>query len=359
MRCDLIIVTYNQLEYTKGCIASIEKNTPYPHRIIVVDNASGEDTLAYLRALEKEQRIVLIANTVNEGWVKAVNRGIASSDAEYVCVMNNDLICYPGWLDEMVRVAKMDPKIGLVNPEWELPKRYPFGREIYIRTVIRAGAGKYIETDWARGFCFLITRALLRRIGGFDLEFSPGYYDDWDYSVRAIKSGFIVARAHGAFVWHFKNITYLSVGNKHELSTILGQKGALFHDRWGYPLRVFFAGWRPWDRAVLTNVIRELLRDQHRVTVLGFRTGLRHSNLREFRFFPGVRLFLSAFFALDNARFNRRKRYDLIVCSAGVRKFLQLFPPLKEYNFFVPTAPDNSLALLKRARNLKYAKKME
>ncbi len=206
MNCDIVIPVYNQLDYTRACLESIKNNTEYSHRIIVIDDASSQETKAYLEILEKKKDIVLCRNENNLGWLDAVNKGITSALAEYVCVMNNDTIVYPGWLEEMVSVAQKNPQFGLVNPEWQIPKKFKGGREKYYYEVIKKQSGKFIETDWVRGFCSLIKRAVIEKIGGLDKVFAPGYYDDWDYSLRAIREGFLAVKAQGAFVWHYKNI---------------------------------------------------------------------------------------------------------------------------------------------------------
>ena len=51
MKCDIIIPIWNQLDYTMDCILSIVKNTKYPYRLILVDNASDIETKNYLKSL--------------------------------------------------------------------------------------------------------------------------------------------------------------------------------------------------------------------------------------------------------------------------------------------------------------------
>ena len=50
--CDIIMPVWNQLELTRNCIDSLEKNTSFPYRLIVVDNASNPKTLEYLEGLK-------------------------------------------------------------------------------------------------------------------------------------------------------------------------------------------------------------------------------------------------------------------------------------------------------------------
>jgi GT2 family glycosyltransferase len=355
MSCDIVIISCNQLEYTRGCIASIEKNTAYPHRIIVVDNGSDAETKAYLSGMSAAQRIVLIENQENEGWVKGVNKGIAFSDADFVCVMNNDTVVYPGWLSEMVRAAESDSRVGLVNPEWQLPKRYFLGRTVYFNTVVRGNRGRVVEVDFVRGFCFLVARALIRRIGGLDLEFSPGYYDDTDYSIRAIKSGFICVRARGAFVWHYQNVTADVALGIAKMNDLLVRHRMLFHQLWGYPLRILFVGEQVWEKNEFSALIFGLLRDQHRVTVVTpYRLGISHVNFREIRAPRFLAAAAGKFALMDNARYNKRKRFDIIVCPRRVKELLTRTAIFRDgYRFFVPVAPQSSFDLLRLVAALK------
>jgi GT2 family glycosyltransferase len=238
MSCDIIIPVYNQLNYTKACLDSIKEHTDCQHRIIVVDDASDQDTAGYLDRLSSSGEIVLLRNENNLGWLKSVNKGIEYSKAEYVCVMNNDTLVYPGWLSEMVKIAEKNAQIGIVNPLWELPKTFFGTRNAYFRAIVSKQKSKFVETDWARGFCFLTKRAVIEKIGGLNEVFSPRYFEDWDYSIRAINAGFICVRALGAFVWHHKNITYENVFGKSGMNKEFEEKRKIFCARWGEPLRI-------------------------------------------------------------------------------------------------------------------------
>ena len=75
MKCDIIIPVWNQLEVTKDCVDSIIRNTKYPFRLVIIDNASDKKTTDYLDSLKADKRLglLLIRNEKNFGFVKAVN----------------------------------------------------------------------------------------------------------------------------------------------------------------------------------------------------------------------------------------------------------------------------------------------
>lgn len=331
--CDIVLLVYDQLVYTKGCIESILKNTDCPYRLLIIDNGSvKEETLRYLEDLRHsgDARISVFRIPQNIGYVRAVNYGLARTTQEYVCVISNDTIVYPGWLSEMIAAARKDPLIGLVNPLWMVPKRFFGSRDKYFRKVVHKQKGKYIETDWARGFCFLVTRQVIEKIGGLDEAFVPAYFDDWDYSVRAIKAGFRCVCALGAFVWHYKNGTY---GLKFSTDS-LRQKAKIFYGRWGAPIRILLLDDHG-DRlltADFCSFIRELLNGQNRVLLVSTGKNRKldgHTNLKYSRI-PGFWLRTNIILRLlDNLRNRGSKRYDMIIGPGDLTDFLCSVPVIR------------------------------
>ncbi len=108
-KTSIIILTYNNLSLTKGCIESIFKYTEKDsYEIIVVDNASTDDTVAYL----KEQKdIKTIFNSENVGFPKGCNMGIqlASKDND-ILLLNNDTIVTTNWLKNLKICLESDEK---------------------------------------------------------------------------------------------------------------------------------------------------------------------------------------------------------------------------------------------------------
>jgi GT2 family glycosyltransferase len=320
--CDIVLLVYDQLDYTRGCIESIIKNTDYPYRLIIVDNGSVlVSTRDYLSEISNlyPDRVVILRNPVNQGYVKAVNLGIAATDREFVCVISNDTVVYPGWLSEMIRVAKLNPEIGLVNPEWEIPGKFGSDRERYFKSVISKRKGRFIETGWTRGFCFLVKRPVIDKIGVLDLAFAPAYYDDWDYSVRAIKAGFTCFLAQGAFVWHYKNVTYNLEYDRTKMAEVLEEKGRVFTEKWGKPLRLALILGDELNGFTqeLEGFSLALLRSQNKLELIKSDPffNIKHTSCFV-RDYPGFFLKAAAsFWLLNNLRHNKLKRFAAVLCS--------------------------------------------
>lgn len=324
--CDIVIPVYDQIDYTKACLESIFAHTRCAFRLIIVDNGSKElETGLYLNALlaREPERVKVLRIDNNQGYVKAANLGLENTTAEYVVIMNNDTLVYPGWLSEMIAIAQQDASIGIVNPQWD-PSLCKFkgGRDKYFQQCVVPQKGVYIETDWARGFCYLTKRCVIDKIGGLDLVFSPGYFDDWDYSMRAMAAGYRCVVALGSFVFHFKNVTYSVCGEKGLISTLLNEKAPIFYKRWGRSLKLLIVNNGVFDDIEIS--IRDILRDQNRVVLISSHpVDMRHTNLiviRVKRWLIGV---MVVFVLVDNVRHSVAKRFNLVLVREGMSLFFR------------------------------------
>ena len=110
----VVVVTYNNLDYTRACLRSVLENSAYPGtEVLVVDNASQDGTRDYLRSLAVETGVKVILNDDNRGFARAVNQGLAAAVGERLVVLNNDTLAPDGWLPRLLRHLAR-PEIGLV-----------------------------------------------------------------------------------------------------------------------------------------------------------------------------------------------------------------------------------------------------
>ena len=257
MGCDIIIPVWNQLQLTRDCIEYIARNTHYSYRLIIIDNGSEEETQKYLGELSRDnyRQIKLIRNEVNLGYVKAVNQGLQISDAPYVCLLNNDVLVGKSWLTEMIGIANSDAKIGVVNPvNDEIDSKSAEELLRYKTEKLNSCHGQFIEIMGAMGFCMLIKREVVSKIGLLDEIFGIGGYDDMDYSRRVWQAGYKCVKAKGAFVIHRVHSSFDSLGKKRKRK-IGRQTRALFWKKWGTIPRVAFVVSNPSDDKSATNKI--------------------------------------------------------------------------------------------------------
>jgi O-antigen biosynthesis protein len=196
--CSIIIVTHNNLDYTRQCIESIIRITRYsPFELIVVDANSTDGTLEYLHS-RSDVRLVCLEK--NYPYAYSINNGIKVAKGEFLCLLNNDiLIVQEEWLNILIECAKSDEKIGIVGPrllrehllngargdEWQCARYItPDGKHLNIWPSKNA----VTPCTYVGGACFVLKSNLIGIVGFFDEGFFFAY-DDVDYCLRTWKAG--------------------------------------------------------------------------------------------------------------------------------------------------------------------------
>jgi len=216
VKCDIVVPVWNKKEMTKQCLDSIFANTHCGYSIIIIDNASDLPTRIYLDEVKAKypDKVTLIRNQENIGNTKAANQGMRASRADYVCILDNDTLVFDDWLNEMIRVSESSKEIGIVSPYNNSGKKKPWDKSyrLYAKEMTAGKQGQYVETAAAIGFCYLIKREVINKIGVWDERFSPGYFEDTEYCLRAKDAGYKSVFAKGAFVFHFEHASFKKRG---------------------------------------------------------------------------------------------------------------------------------------------------
>jgi glycosyltransferase involved in cell wall biosynthesis len=233
----VIILTHNQLAYTRRCVDSILRYTDEPYELIFVDNASTDGTATYLRTLEGA---FVIANKENRGFPAAVNQGIQAAQGAQILLLNNDTVVTTGWLRRLLRVLDADPRVGLVGPcsncvsgEQQVAVNYDddlVGLDGFAWDWGKANSGDVLDTDRLVGFCLLIRRKVVTTVGGLDERFGLGCFEDDDYCRRAFQAGYRAVVARDAFVHHFGGWTF--VGSGVDFGALMQKNQRLFEEKW-------------------------------------------------------------------------------------------------------------------------------
>ncbi len=322
MRCDIIIPVWNQLQLTKDCIEHIIKNTRHPYKLVIIDNGSERQTEEYLKGIDRDSRlqVTLIRNEKNLGYVKAVNQGLRASDADYVCLLNNDTKVGEQWLEELIKVAESDAKIGIVNPGGSLGS---FKKKEL--------SGKWIEIGFATGFCMLIKREVVSKIGFFDEIYEIGFWEDTDYCKKAKKVGYICASAKAAYVYHYSHKSF-NIFRKNKVNELFEKNKNIFYSKWGRILRIACVIFEKDINNKLTNKISKFVREGHMV-YLFFKSSAKikdHFEQIYIRKFKYPDIFFSWCVAIKILH-RRKKKFDNILTdnSKFARKMQSLAPNLK------------------------------
>lgn len=234
----IIILTYNKLEYTKSCIESIRQYTiPASYELIVVDNHSTDGTVEWLK---KQEDICSIYNATNSGFPKGCNQGIANAKGINILLLNNDVIVTYNWLNNLLKTLYSSDDIGAVGP---VTNNCPNSQSIPIPyhsiTEMHSFASQYNsqqEHSEERlkliGFCLLIKKEVVDKIGLLDEIFSPGNYEDDDYSARIREAGYRILLCRDTFIHHFGGASFKE--QPEEYTQLLERNRKKFEVKWGY-----------------------------------------------------------------------------------------------------------------------------
>ncbi|MBI3295613.1 MAG: glycosyltransferase family 2 protein [Deltaproteobacteria bacterium] len=214
MATEVVIPIFNAFEESKACLASVLEHGCV--RPLVVNDASTDPQIApWLKSLGC--RIRLLTNPRNLGFVQTVNRSLQHTAGD-VCLLNSDTVVPSGWLVRLERALASSPTGGfpigistpLTNNGWFLSvpqaninNRLPGNVTVaQINERLMALPPRYPHIPTAIGFCMMISRKVIDRLGGFEVAFSPGYAEEVDYSFRARRAGFEIVCADDLFVYH-------------------------------------------------------------------------------------------------------------------------------------------------------------
>lgn len=234
--CSIIVLSYNQADYTKKCLESIRKYTSYPYEIIVIDNASNEETILYL---EKQKDIILVKNTENKGFAGGCNQGVELAKGEYIMLLNNDTIVTKNWLTNMVELMETDKEIAMVGPltnstVGKQKIEVPYGENMEAMQEFAEKLSISNAKPWKTlrlvGFCVLIRKRLIEEIGMLDTDFKIGNYEDDDFCIRALLEQKSLYICRTSFIHHFMNISF--VKNNMPREEIMLANKSLLENKW-------------------------------------------------------------------------------------------------------------------------------
>lgn len=208
-KVDIVIPCWNNLEYSKNAIQSILTRTdPKSYRLILINNGSVDKTSDYFAevAAKYPDRVLVVENKENLGWVGACNQGAEISakqtDTGYTLFLNNDvLITQDDWLSSLVNSMHEKPEIAGSGPV----SNAVAGRQ---NTIYNSPKAVEEVVPFIIGFCFLLKKVwvdfLVKKDGFFmDPVFNPGGCDELDVCLRLGDVGMRFAINRKVYLHHF------------------------------------------------------------------------------------------------------------------------------------------------------------
>ncbi|HEY0603079.1 MAG TPA: glycosyltransferase family 2 protein [Herpetosiphonaceae bacterium] len=208
----IIIVTYGSAGRIDACLDALDRLQSQPaHEIIVVDNASPDDTVSRIRA--RRSGVQLLAEAENWGFAGGVNRGVAAASGQYIALLNPDAVARPDWLDELI-APFADPTIGVTGSKVLDGKGriQSIGALLAVPLLLtshrgenEADTGQYdtpADVWGVHGAAMAFRRELWAQLGGFDEGYFPAYLEESDFCERAHRAGYRVVTAPRSVVNH-------------------------------------------------------------------------------------------------------------------------------------------------------------
>ena len=265
MRVSLVTITYNSESVIRGFLESYNAISYKDLELIVVDNASTDDSVNFVK--EKYPKIEVIINATNGGYAKGYNDALKNISAEYFVLINSDIEVTKDWLHPLVKLMDSNKDIVACQPKvlsynnrnmFEYAGAsggfidnlgYPFCRG-RVFDKIEKDIGQYndsIEIFWATGACFIVRSVSFWEVGGFDEDFFA-HQEEIDLCWRFKNKGYIIMVEPKSVVYHVGGgtlsvtsplKTYLNFRNN---LSMLFKNLPLFYLFIVIPLRLFLDG---------------------------------------------------------------------------------------------------------------------
>lgn len=244
----IIIVNYNTGKLLANCIESIKKTTKNftdPEcEVIVVDNASTDDSMSFLKATGYKYKLKAISNKQNLGFARAVNQGIRKSKVKYKLLLNPDTVVKDEAIKKLLDFAKSQEDAGVVgarllNPDgsfqksvmhfptiWRAIQEFWFGRKTYSKYA--PTGSQPVIVDAVVGAAFLITPAALQKVGLLDERYFM-YFEDLDYCRRVKNAGLKVYYLSDAEIIHYHGVSGRSLASQENQWKRLIPSSKIYH----------------------------------------------------------------------------------------------------------------------------------
>ena len=267
MDLSVIILNYNTKDFLLPCIKGmVNHTTGLDYEIIIVDNASTDGTVAYIKEkiLPRFPQAKLLESQENKGFSAGNNAGISRSAGRYCLIMNPDIVIWDNSLKTMVDYMDANPKVGIAGPRLLSPDgslqhfvyQFPSPQVLLYRRTPLARFGfaqkaihKYLmmdwdhsdnrTVDWVQGSCMIARRNAIKQVGLMDERFFL-FLEDTDWCRRFWEKGWEARYLSDVEIIHYHGRAsvashfYLSLFNK--MSWIHLVSAIKYFKKWGFSM---------------------------------------------------------------------------------------------------------------------------
>ena len=217
--CTVLVLNYNGLSFLQQFCTGWIQHLPANAELVIADNASTDDSLAYLRSEHPDIRIIALDK--NHGFAKGYNLAMAEIETPYTILLNSDIEIKSPWIDPLLEMLQSDDTIAAVQPKIMDQKQpshfeyagaaggfvdalyYPFCRGRIFQE-LEEDQNQYeqaTEIFWASGSAFAVRTDLFNAHGGFDSDFFA-HMEEIDLCWRLQNLGFKIMYQPQSKVYH-------------------------------------------------------------------------------------------------------------------------------------------------------------
>lgn len=232
----ILIPTFNNLEYLKICIKSINKNSKFKHEIIIHVNIGNDGTINYL----KKNKILYTFTNYNAGICEGINLAFKKATKDFILYSHDDFYFCPGWDDVLINeISNINHTKFYLSGSMIGPKKIEcgdtydnFNENKLLDNFKKIDLKDFQGSTWAP---HVIHRYYWSKVNGFSEEFFPGSGSDPDLNYKLWQKGVRIFKGLGnSKVYHFGSKTLRQSKNT------FGNYGSkLFLLKWGISINFF------------------------------------------------------------------------------------------------------------------------
>ncbi len=240
----IIVPIYNAPLEVENCLTSLEQSLNFAEvELILIDDASQEITkkLVYEFSL-KNPEIKYICHEKNQGYLATVNEGLSLAEGDVVTLLNSDTTVPKFFSERILACFNHKEKIGVASPILAkgLPFSVPLPKDLSPLDVdkmdekIRDNVPLYPTIIFPDGACFSISRACFEKVGFFDSCYKKGYFEELDFSMRAVEKGFKTVFIDNLYVYHRSHASF----DQKSTLELMKKNRQIFMEKWGEKYKI-------------------------------------------------------------------------------------------------------------------------
>ncbi len=262
----IVILNWNGRNFLERFLPSVLASEWPNKRVIVADNGSSDDSVAFLKT--NYPTVELLLSDINEGFAGGYNTALKQVESDYYVLLNSDVEVTPNWIAPVIGLLEADHTIGACQPKllsyadrsvfeyagacggWIDSLGYPFSRGRVFETC-EVDTGQYetaVPCFWASGAAMFVRARLYHELGGLDAAFFA-HQEEIDLCWRMQAAGYKVYVQPASVVYHVGGGT-LPRGNSRKVFLNFRNNLIMMAKNLPFPAAI----WTIWLRLLLDGV---------------------------------------------------------------------------------------------------------